>query len=323
MKKDTVKPTVIKLKELINKKYPAQKSIVEGLINHSELILLSATAKTGKSLFACDLALAVSNGDMFLGKFNTFKGKVLVIQTEISERMLSERMRKVLESDFVNKIDLDVCFCDYRFRLDGNGLNELHSLVKEQKPSLLILDPFYTLHGKNEDVSGDIAPILTNLKRLIISCDVGCILIHHQGKRSEGSGSRQVGHKHRGSSAFADVPDSSWSLERTKEKDVFTLSFEMRNHQPIDPITLRRDCNLKWEALKTEVNLVDHFTTEDIFKLFKEEQEISSSELRMQVMDLSGLKDRAAISLINKAVKFGRLVKRREGKNVFYKRQVQ
>ncbi len=214
--------------------------IVVELIDRREFVILSAPAKVGKSMFALNMGINISCGSEFLG-MTTLKGKVLYLQTEVSSFQLNQRMDKMLSNlvdedrDLVNE---NMFICDQNIRVDNEeGLSALRRAIEGHKPSLLILDPFYTLHRKKEDSSDEMAPILTNLKMLAKDFDCGVLLIHHQGKRNESVG--QVGHSHRGSSSFGDVPDSSLSL--SKKDRTLMLKGEFRNRAPRSPIEYSLD----------------------------------------------------------------------------------
>lgn len=210
--------------------------IVTRLIDRKEFVILSATAKTGKSMLALHLAISVASGSDFLD-FGTQAGKVLYLQTEVSSFHLEKRMGPMLSylaDPERNLIGKNLYICDEAVRLDKEtGIQSLVSAIELMKPTLLILDPFYTLHKKREDSAEDMAPILSELKSISKKHDCGILLIHHQGKRNEGQGT-QPGHSHRGSSAFADVPDTSLSL--SKRDKTLVLKCEFRNRSSISPI---------------------------------------------------------------------------------------
>lgn len=315
--KNNKEPEILDIKELFNMELEEEDAIVDGLINRNELILLSATAKTGKSLFANELAISVASGIPFMGEFSVTKGDVLVIQTELSNSMLSKRIKKSVSKEVISTLTQKVSFCNERIRLDGDGVPKLIELLEKYMPILLILDPFYTMHGRNEGLAGDIAPILTKLKQIVFEFGCGCLLIHHQGKRSEGSTGRQAGHMHRGSSAFADVPDASWSLERTKEKEIFKLNIEARNHHEIGPLRIKRDERFRWDLLSYEGGQSNHVTTDSILEVLSDKR-LSNKELIVEINSTLGISERKANTLIKDAVALKKLNREKDGKNVYY-----
>jgi KaiC/GvpD/RAD55 family RecA-like ATPase len=229
-----------KIGDFMKKEFPPQEPIVEGIISRGELIILSGPAKTGKSFFATQLAISVAKEIPFLGHFPTTKGTVFLLQTEITNSSFQERI-KIMEPSIAVESDINLFISHQRIHIkDYLEMDEIHYALTETRPDLLILDPFYTLHRGDENSSKEMVPILENLKRVSEDYNLACLLIHHQGKRNENAPTSRTGHKHRGSSSFADVPDGSLSLEKNDEKTL-KLSFEFRNRETPDPILLTQD----------------------------------------------------------------------------------
>lgn len=232
--------------ELLKKDFPFVPSVVDGIISTEEFILLTAPAKAGKSMLALDLAICVVQGTDFLRRFKTNKMNVLLIQTEIAEIHFKERIKA---KDYKQSCDeANLILSSERVRLDEKAsLEALKETIRYHNIGLLILDPFYTLHRGDENVAKEIAPILSDLRDLIRETHCACILVHHQGKRGEGSSNSQTGHKARGSSAFADVPDGSISLSRCGTSTL-KMSFEFRNRETPNPIDIISDngCNFRF-----------------------------------------------------------------------------
>lgn len=282
--------------ELLKKEFPYIPSIVEGIISTEELILLTAPAKAGKSMLALDLAISVIQGNDFLRQFKTHKTNVLLIQTEIAEIHFKERIKS---KDYKQSLDeANLILSSERIRLDEKAsLESLKETIKHFKIGLLILDPFYTLHRGDENVAKEIAPILSDLRDLIREMHCACILVHHQGKKGEGSSNSQTGHKARGSSSFADVPDGSISISRCGSRTL-KMSFEFRNRETPNPIELITDngCNFRFASEDTnsekdlgvliadKLNLLETgATTRDIELFFEGTLKRSSSSVQKTI----------------------------------------
>jgi hypothetical protein len=215
--------------------------VIDGFLNRKEFMLIHATAKTGKSMFALNIALAIATGSDFLG-MDTIKSKVLYLQTEISSTGLSDRIDSMLRGMPENLYEYaqeNLLIADTRIRIDiPQQLEALKKQVETELPSLLIIDPFYDLHNKNEDNAAEMAPLLSNIREIARSVGCAVILIHHQGKKGEGQSSN-AGHACRGSSAFADVPDSSVSL--SKDKGGYSMRGIFRNRASLEEFRLQFD----------------------------------------------------------------------------------
>jgi 5S rRNA maturation endonuclease (ribonuclease M5) len=262
---------------------PEPEPILPGLLYKQEFTLLSATAKTGKSLLTLNLGLSVGSGSVFLGKYKAKQSKVLIVQFEVSNSALKKRIEKMNKHILVNKEQGDeIYICSSRFRIDeSEGFEEFEGLIERYKPDLLIVDPFYCLHTKEENSSTSMSPILASLRELALRYNMAIMLVHHQGKKSEGGGS-QVSHKARGSSSFGDVPDALWSMERGDGEA--KLSFEMRNRAAPELLTMKISEDLVWEVTgegQTDLKLL-------FYNLLGESNSLEKDKLSKDFMDKTG-----------------------------------
>lgn len=296
--------------------------VIVGLLNRREFAILSASAKTGKSMFALRVAIAIASGKSFLG-FEVVPGKVMYLQTEISDFELRNRIERMLSSvtreqeDAVNK---NVHISTYRLKLDRPENREsLKSVLEIEKPDLLILDPFYELHSSSfkEDSSDDVAPLLREIKK--IAHDVGCaiLLIHHQGKKNEGFTSPSPSHSHRGSSSFGDVPDASISMIR-KGVNTLNIKADFRNRPALNPIDFRMTENdLDFQLIQATGKTADRSPVEILKSLFGEHEsnKCLSSALRKKFCDRTGLSDSMFNKLLKQLKDAGQLASDRHGRD--------
>jgi hypothetical protein len=90
-------------------------------------------------------------------------------------------------------------------------------------PKLHILDPFVRLHRRDENVSGEVAPLLAHLRWLQRMYSTAVLVVHHARK---GAGRLRAGQALRGSSEFHAWGDSNLYMRR--DGDELTLSVEHR-----------------------------------------------------------------------------------------------
>lgn len=309
---------ILNIKEFYNADlFPPPVPIVVGLINRGEFHICTATAKTGKTLLQLNLAKCVSRGEKFLDYFETKKLKVLIIQTEVSNANLRNRVVTIFGNEKQPDAE-DVLFTNSRIKLDKiEGLNTLSSLIDEHKPDLLILDPFYTLHTGNEDSSSEMAPLLSDIREIAIQKNIGILLIHHQGKKRE-RGS-QTGHKARGSSSFADAPDGSWSLQKSSTGDYLTLHFEMRNIESPGPFQLKQNKeNLTFKIVGALEQIDDNLNFGDIKNFILQNPNLYSSDIQKELSQIFGVSIKTVQRRLKEAVLHEEITKRREGRNIIY-----
>jgi KaiC/GvpD/RAD55 family RecA-like ATPase len=309
---------VVRLSELYDdSKFEEPIPIVKGLINRGEFHLCSATAKTGKTLLQLNLVKAIAKGESFLGEFETTKGKILVIQTEVTNNNLRTRIKQIFGED-ITDIEDSVFFVNQRIKIDTiEGLESLEELISDLNPDLVILDPFYTLHSKNEDSSSDIGPILSDLREVVLQTDVALLMIHHQGKSKESNS--QTGHKHRGSSSFADAPDGSWSLQRSGGGDLLTLHFEMRNIEAPGPYQVRMDSDtLRFEITQKIKTTNEGISFIDITEFITENPGLAATKLKEELSSLYNIGVKTIGNKLSDAVHAGVLHKKKEGRVIKY-----
>jgi len=110
----------------------------------------------------------------------------------------------------------------------------LDDTVARLKPRLLVLDPFVRLHRIDENVSGDVAPLLAFLRELQRRHAVAVAVVHHARK---GAGTIRAGQALRGSSEFHAWGDSNLYLRRDSD-DRIVLTVEHRAAAATPNVTL-------------------------------------------------------------------------------------
>ncbi len=286
--------------------------LVKNLIGDQELVLLTGAAKLGKSMFASNVALAVSQRLSFLGEEPCESRRVLIVQTEVAEGAYAERLRKMLTVGEIAVSD-NLLITGTRYRLDKpdveHGVNELKQIIETYRPQLLVLDPFYTMHAGDENDASHIGQTLTHLKKMIQETKIACLLIHHQGKGGEASSSKSAGHRARGSSAFADVPDTSLSLVRNGEK--VELMFEARNMAPRENVRLALNKDSMWWEIENQPKdqKAKSVSIEELLKVVEETPGINRAQLDAKLKTLYSIGTTTIGKRINEALEAGLLRK--------------
>lgn len=186
------------------------KWMVQDWLMEDSVIMFAAPPERFKTWAAADLALSVCTGLPFLGQYPVRKtGDVLVIQQEDFGARLISRF-SMIENAKARLLD---CGSGFNVREDDEGgvwlstefnpnwntihfhtdaslkLDDPKSLasfkdkVRELKPALVIIDPFYSLSNKTDDYYASLADtIRQHIKEL--RNEVGCsfVFVHHTGK---------------------------------------------------------------------------------------------------------------------------------------------
>ena len=249
-----------------------QRWLVEGLWSEEAVGIIGGEPKCCKSFMALDLATAVASGTPCLRRFAVKRpGRVLLYPAEDAAHVVRRRLEGICEAASISLAKLDVQVItapSLRLDLEADRAN-LDETIARLKPRLLILDPFVRLHRIDENVSGDVAPLLAFLRDLQRRHALAVALVHHARK---GAGAARAGQALRGSSEFHAWGDSNLYLRRDSD-DRLTLSVEHRAAAAIEAVTLelaQRGTALALEPIscdrpserRTETDSVDQRITE-------------------------------------------------------------
>lgn len=150
--------------------------LVPDLLTEDELFLLAAGPRTGKSLMAMTLALAVASGSQFMGRPCT-QGTVLYVKCEDSDAKVKERERaqgwgKGLPVAWLSDFKL-------------SKMAELEELVEELDPRLVVLDTLSRIKDSGvSESSAEMSQILEPLQKMANRYGCCVLLVHHTGKVS-------------------------------------------------------------------------------------------------------------------------------------------
>ncbi|MEO9191275.1 MAG: AAA family ATPase [Acetobacteraceae bacterium] len=211
--------------------------LVDQLWSAEAVGIIGGEPKCRKSFLAFDLAVAVAAGTPCLRRFAVaWPGRVLLYPAEDALHVVRRRLEGICAAAGTALAELDVQVItapSLRLDLEADRAR-LEETVATLKPRLLILDPFVRLHRIDENVSGDVAPLLAFLRELQRRHATAIAVVHHARK---GAGTVRAGQALRGSSEFHAWGDSNLYLRRDTD-DRIALSVEHRAAAAIAGITL-------------------------------------------------------------------------------------
>jgi len=232
-----------------------QRWLVEGLWSEEAVGIIGGEPKCCKSFLALDLAVAVAAGNPCLRRFAVSRpGRVLLYPAEDALHIVRRRLEGICAAAGVSLAALDVQVItapSLRLDLEADRIR-LEETVARLKPRLLVLDPFVRLHRIDENVSGDVAPLLAFLRELQRRHAIAVVLVHHAKK---GAGAIRAGQALRGSSEFHAWGDSNLYLRRDSN-DRIVLTVEHRAAAATPGVTLeliQRDNALALEPVQSEL----------------------------------------------------------------------
>jgi len=209
--------------------------------------IVGGEPKCCKSFLALDLAVAVAGGVPCLRRFAPARtGRVLLYAAEDALHVVRQRLAGIAAAAGRDLAELDIhVITAPSVRLDvERDRDALVETIVKLSPKLLVLDPFVRLHRIDENISGEVAPLLAYLRELQRRFHLAVVLVHHARK---GGAKMRAGQALRGSSEFHAWGDSNLYLRR--HGDQLTLSVEHRAAASIAAVALQLEVDGEAVAL--------------------------------------------------------------------------
>lgn len=213
--------------------------LVDELWGDEAVGIIGGEPKCCKSFLALELVVAVASGAPCVRRFAVARtGRVLLFAAEDALHVVRQRLAGIARAAGRTLADLDIqVITAPSVRLDvERDRDALTATVAKLRPRLLVLDPFVRLHRIDENLSGEVAPLLAYLRELQRRYHVAVVLVHHARK---GGAKMRAGQALRGSSEFHAWGDSNLYLRR--HGDQLTLSVEHRAAPSISSVSLHLD----------------------------------------------------------------------------------
>jgi len=212
--------------------------LVNGLWSDGAVGIVGGEPKCCKSFLALDVAVAVATGTPCLGRFEVARpGRVLLFAAEDALHVVRDRLAGIAAArgTTLERLDIHVITAP-SVRLDiEEDRRRLQQTVAQLRPRLLVLDPSVRLHRRDENLSGEVAPLLAFLRDLQRRWSVAVVVVHHARK---GAGQMRAGQALRGSSEFHAWGDSNLYLRRMGGTERLRLLLEHRAAPPDGPFEL-------------------------------------------------------------------------------------
>jgi hypothetical protein len=184
------------LGEILKNPPPEAVFIVKDLLPRGGRLLVTGAPKVGKSIFVENLVLSIAAGIPFLHRqefemanTNLDPGhRVLLLDRELSERSLFDRLNKLIEERPGYQMAEDKLLIDhkYRLQLDQPGASDdLVALIKENNAEVVVLDTAYKFFANGDfESSRSLAKVFANIDAAILETGASFVLTHHQRKGS-------------------------------------------------------------------------------------------------------------------------------------------
>ena len=220
--------------------------LIPGLMPADGITLLTAPPKIGKTMFACQAALAALEGRSFLGFHAGPAVSVLYCDNESSNDELKQRF-DMLKGDARDPYALQFCRDHFQLAKEDN-VDGLIEIVDAGAHKLVIIDTLATyMLGVDENDAGSVSRPLRGLRRLQQETGAALLVVAHAPK-SENNG--RIAAKTRGSNAITAAASTLMVLSGSGKKG--KLAIEQR-FAATSSISLLRRPDGFWERDPKEV----------------------------------------------------------------------
>jgi hypothetical protein len=195
--------------DLAVQEFPEETFLVEGLIPLGGLVLLHGKRGIGKSQFSMTLGHAITNGLPLFNKFSTTRGKVILVQIDMTPQLTQLRLQKLW-----GVYEMDGMYWWLEPSMDVKTWSKSHPLINhitELEPVLVVWDTLRKIHRMNENQSETAQAIYSAVKQYMPLPTH--LFIHHDKKtQMDPNGELDPEEAFRGSTDWIDSVDTSIQL---------------------------------------------------------------------------------------------------------------
>lgn len=207
---------LINASDLENKQIPPTNWAIENFLPEG-LTILAGAPKSGKSLLALNLALALSANAEIIGKKSKTTKTVLYMPYEDSEKRLQERIKKIKTGLSINNISktffLEGCNPP---KLDENVLKNIGEVINENKIDMIIIDTLGSAikNNRKKGLSSymDEYELLNMFQRFALDYKICTLLLHHTRKMK----AENIFDEISGTRGISGAADANFVLQRNK-----------------------------------------------------------------------------------------------------------
>jgi len=216
--------------------------VIHGLLRRGETMNVIAPPKTGKSWLVTDLAIAIATGRMWLDRYQTESGDVLILDNELHGETSAARIPKVaagrgvIVDEFADRLFVENLRGQLR---DVYSLGATFDQIEAGRFKAIILDAFYRFlpAEADENSNATMARVYSHLDAYADRLGSCFVLIHHSTKGSQSE--KTITDVGAGAGSQARATDTHLILRQHETDGVCVLDAAVRSWPPISPVCLR------------------------------------------------------------------------------------
>jgi hypothetical protein len=216
--------------------------VLDGIARRRDVVNVIASPKSGKSWLVLDLLLCICADRLWLGRFRTQPGRVLLIDNELHPDSIARRLPLVAEARGIALEEYAGQLAIVSLRGHHVDLYGIERYLARYEPghfSAVVVDALYrTLpDGTSEADNAQMMALYNLLARYTLRYDCTAFVVHHSSKGEQGDkAATDVGS---GAGSISRAADAHLIIRPHEEDSCYVLEGVNRDFKPPEPVALR------------------------------------------------------------------------------------
>lgn len=160
--------------------------LIPGILRKGRKMMIVGASKTGKSMLLSELAIAIAEGGMWLGR-QCARGKVLYVNLEIPEDTFWNRILDIYEKQGLQAGNNLTVWNLRGYATQMDKLTpKLIRRAKKLNPEVVIIDPIYKVLTGDENSAEQMARFCNEFDKVCTQLKASTIYCHHHSKGAQG-----------------------------------------------------------------------------------------------------------------------------------------
>lgn len=307
----------LRLSELFSMDFPESKWVVEKIVPHEGITILSGAPASFKTWLLLRMAMDISKGKVFLGQFPCQQSNVLIIDEENHLRLIQERLKLMGAEE-----SSPIYFLSQKGFLvsDKKLVEKVLKICEENQISIIFIDSLVRINNAEENDASQMSEVFRCIRQLC-QAKKTVVITHHE--RKEGVMRISAQNRLRGSSDISAAVDAHIAVKRDKDDrgKILVEQAKLRGGKEMEPFEVAvRENEAKVEFCYLGVYSEDknkkEAAKEVILLVLDEEKEgLSRSEICKRVKELEGIGGKSTKDAIDELIEEESLLEKQGQKN--------
>jgi archaellum biogenesis ATPase FlaH len=240
----------LNLKELWSMVFPLSRWAVAQIVPSEGITIISGAPASYKTWLILNMAMNISKGEMFLGKFQCEQANVLMIDEENHLQLIKDRLLLLGADD-----SLPIHFLSQQDFLitDESRLKQVLTMCQKHDISVIFIDSLVRVNRADENDASKMSEVFRAIRSL---CKAGktVVLTHHEKK--EGTFKLSPQSRMRGSSDIFASVDAHLAISRDRDDKAFLVLEQAKNRRDVEivpfGVEVKKDNQKLWFEYKGE-----------------------------------------------------------------------